>query len=601
MVIHFFLIYLIYKTFNKIERPEIQTKKLNLISVQNKMELTTLNNFLKSKKDNFILYFYYIIDNSLDQKKLNEYNISLPSNIPRQPEGADSPSKTGEKCKGKNKSIEEEINFLIRLSMQIQEKNEKYKNIIEDKVKHKVGYQTIDEGYDYNFNEDNKTGNSKASIDSLNTKNFNKLDKILLVLKNSAYHIYKLQLAQFADSIKSIYKNTKNNEFCIIFDNTDEEIPSIILNEKDYTNLISIRDKYENNDILSSFISKENCINPNSVNNQKKYKSLTPNKFYNQPTIIKQNKIKDEANTNSCKNIGNFILSSYHICHQCKLKKIEEDLIRCQYIHIIPNEQTQNNNENNSHNNSNTSNQNNESPINYFFIGQSALILTNKVYYLKNYDDNVKELVESYFVPKLRGNTRKCEKYYCKNCLRNIYDIDVTEIKKKNFQCPSCSNRCICSRCIRYENLIKQIAYYLNNFGDIDKLYDYLVKQNSIFEKLKDNLIIRKFICVDFSAKNYPTLKLNTSANSVGKKGTNGMGNNFLDLLKYKKHLENLQFDFCDIYDEANLKQQLYDAEFLKIKESNFNNNSVKEGEKNDKKNQKLIGRKLKNPNIRKK
>ena len=103
MVIHFFLIYLIYKTFNKIERPEIQTKKLNLISVQNKMELTTLNNFLKSKKDNFILYFYYIIDNSLDQKKLNEYNISLPSNIPRQPEGADSPSKTGEKCKGKNK------------------------------------------------------------------------------------------------------------------------------------------------------------------------------------------------------------------------------------------------------------------------------------------------------------------------------------------------------------------------------------------------------------------------------------------------------------------------------------------------------------------
>ena len=581
MVIHFFLIYLIYKTFNKIERPEIQTKKLNLISVQNKMELTTLNNFLKSKKDNFILYFYYIIDNSLDQKKLNEYNISLPASTPRQPEGADSPSKTGEKGKGKNKSIEEEINFLIRLSMQIQEKNEKYKNIIEDKVKHKVGYQTIDEGYDYDFNEDNKTRNSKAAIDSLNTKNFNKLDKILLVLKNSAYHIYKLQLAQFADSIK--------------------EIPSIILNEKDYTNLISIRDKYENNDILSSFISKENCINPNSVNNQKKYKSLTPNKFYNQPTIIKQNKIKDEANKNSCKNIGNFILSSYHICHQCKLKKIEEDLIRCQYIHIIPNEQTQNNNENNSHNNSNPSNQNNESPINYFFIGQSALILTNKVYYLKNYDDNVKELVESYFVPKLRGNTRKCEKYYCKNCLRNIYDIDVTEIKKKNFQCPSCSNRCICSRCIRYENLIKQIAYYLNNFGDIDKLYDYLVKQNSIFEKLKDNLIIRKFICVDFSAKNYPTLKLNTSANSVGKKGTNGMGNNFLDLLKYKKHLENLQFDFCDIYDEANLKQQLYDAEFLKIKESNFNNNSVKEGEKNDKKNQKLIGRKLKNPNIRKK
>ena len=53
----FFLIYLIFKTFYKIERPEIQSKRLNLISVQNKMELTTLNMFLKSKK----YFLYYII------------------------------------------------------------------------------------------------------------------------------------------------------------------------------------------------------------------------------------------------------------------------------------------------------------------------------------------------------------------------------------------------------------------------------------------------------------------------------------------------------------------------------------------------------------
>ena len=59
-----------------------------------------------------------------------------------------------------------------------------------------------------------------------------------------------------------------------------------------------------------------------------------------------------------------------------------------------------------------------------------------------------------------------------------------------------------------------------------------------------------------------------------------------------------MQFDFCDIYEEANLKQQLYDAEFLKFKEIN---SSVKEGEKTDKKNTKLIGHKLKNPSIRKK
>ena len=47
----FFLNLINILTFNKIERPENQTKKLNLISVQNKMELTTLSNFLKSKKN----------------------------------------------------------------------------------------------------------------------------------------------------------------------------------------------------------------------------------------------------------------------------------------------------------------------------------------------------------------------------------------------------------------------------------------------------------------------------------------------------------------------------------------------------------------------
>ena len=53
MVIHFFLNLLNFVILKIIERPEIQAKRLNLISVQNKMELATLNIFLKSKS---ILY-----------------------------------------------------------------------------------------------------------------------------------------------------------------------------------------------------------------------------------------------------------------------------------------------------------------------------------------------------------------------------------------------------------------------------------------------------------------------------------------------------------------------------------------------------------------
>jgi hypothetical protein len=328
--------------------------------------------------------------------------------------------------------------------MLVQEKNEKYKTIIEEKIKKKEGYQTIDEEFEYDF-DNSKSDNLNINLNMIKTNNSKKLEKIFLTLKNSAYHIYKLQLIQFAESIKRIYKNTKTKQYYITFDNTDEDIPSIILNENDYNNLISIRDKYTNNDILSSFISKEDCVNPNSINNLKRNKCLTPiknknNNNKNNYLIINTKKSKDDSFVDVANNIfpsntskGNFYyLSSYNICHQCKLQKIDEDLIKCQYIHTIPHTQNQNNNNVGSSKKS-QKNITNENPINYFFIGQSAIILTNKIYYLKNYDDSVKELVDNYFVNKLKETSKKCEKYYCKNCLRSIYDIDINEIKKKKF------------------------------------------------------------------------------------------------------------------------------------------------------------------------
>ena len=192
---------------------------------------------------------------------MNEYNFADFSDS--------SVALTSQAIKGKIKTIDEEINFLKELSMLVQEKNEKFKNLIEENMKNKSGYQTIDEEFEYDF-ENKKNDKLKEKSKNLKISNSKKLEKIFLILKNSAYHIYKLQLVQLAECIKRIYKNSKTNEYFITFDNTDEDIPSIILGEKDYNNLIAIRDKYSNNDILSSFISKEDCVNPNSINNQKK-------------------------------------------------------------------------------------------------------------------------------------------------------------------------------------------------------------------------------------------------------------------------------------------------------------------------------------------
>ena len=547
------------------------------------------------------------IDNSIDQKKLNEYNLS--SLLEKQ---LTSPAK------GKEKSIEEEIKFLTQLSLLVQEKNEKYKNLIEEKIKKNSGYQTIDEEFDYEI--ENKKIDNKNNKNDSNMKKNNKLEKIDIILKNSAYHIYKMQLTQFAESIKRINKNPKTNQYLITFDNTDEDIPSIILEEKDYKNLISIRDKYSNNDILSVFISKENCINPSSLEGLKQYKRLTPIKI-NKPNKLEhvENKkakckddffIRDLADNNlQYSHKGNlYKLPKYNICHQCKLQKMDDDLIKCQCLSHIPTSEgipltganhTKKNNQKNKNKNPNLDN-----PINYFFIGQSAIILSNKIYYLRNYDDSVKELVDTYFLNKLKEYDKRCEKYYCKNCLRTTYDFDTNEIKKKNFKCPACSSRCNCSRCIRNENLIKQIAYYLNNYGDINKLYDYLIKQNSIFEKLKDNLLLSKFICIDCNAKNSVPIKINYGGkiNNSNKSDINEEEKNneinFDELLNYKKNLEKTQMEFCDVFDETNLKKQVYECQMIKLKEkkekAEKNEKTVDKKEKTAEKNGKISEKKEK-------
>ena len=256
-----------------------------------------------------------------------------------------------------------------------------------------------------------------------------------------------MQLTQFAESIKRIKRNVKNNQYLITFDNTDEDIPSIILEEKDYKNLISIRDKYSSSDILSVFISKENCINPSSLEGLKQFKRLTPIKINKSTNTEKAEKkiakskddffVKDYQDNNIVyPPTGNFYkLPHYNICHQCKLQKMEEDLFKCQCTSHLPSSEnitsasgthTKKNNKNNK-----VKNPNLENPINYFFIGQTAVILANKIYYLKNYDDSVKELVDTYFLNKLKEYDKRCEKYYCKNCLRTTYDFDINEIKKK--------------------------------------------------------------------------------------------------------------------------------------------------------------------------
>lgn len=447
--------------------------------------------------------------------------------------------------KSKINNINEEIDNLSQLIMKVQEKNEEYKKKLLENKEQKVIYKSIEDNFDYNFLE--KGDKSK------------KLSQIRLTLKNTAFHIFKLQLIQFSECIKRIYKNKKTLEYFITFDNIDssENMPPVVLNEKDYKHLISFREKYLNNEIFSSFILKENCCNPNLLIKSMKSKSLISKRKVNSQSVGINHYIKNYSSypniSNFSKkekiNIGEFCLSSYNICHQCKLQKISEDLVKCQ-----------NGNHLNSGNHNGLNETNNQ--INYFFIGSNAIIICNKIYYLQNYDDSIKELINNYFVHRNK-NIKKCDKYYCKNCLRSIYDINFNESNKKSFKCPSCLGRCNCSRCVRYEGLIKQIGYYLNNYGDIDKLYNFMVNQNSIFEKLKDFLVLSKFICINFSPRPYINL---IDSNYIFENELKP-----LQLLKYKIDIEKSQNDFLQLYEEEYLKSLLFETQMISIKRNSHN------------------------------
>ena len=131
-----------------------------------------------------------------------------------------------------------------------------------------------------------------------------------------------------------------------------------------------------------------------------------------------------------------------------------------------------------------------------------------------------------------------------------------------------------------------------------------MIKQNSIFEKLKDNLLLSKFICIDCNAKNSVPIKINYGGkiNNSNKSDINEEEKNneinFDELLNYKKNLEKTQMEFCDVFDETNLKKQVYECQMIKLKEkkekAEKNEKTVDKKEKTAEKNGKISEKKEK-------
>ena len=392
------------------------------------------------------------------------------------------------------KSINEEIDYLEDLNREFETFNKSNLNEIKEKSQ-------------------KETKKNKKSEKQ-------KIEEIELKLHTLSQQIYILQMKQLSESISQILKEKRNNNYIISFDPT-ENYHKVKINENEYLELISYRDNSLCGNVLEAFILNNNISNPKLLNNHNK----------NIEKNCKENNSKEKIT------IGHFLLPNYNFCHQCKLKKLNESLIKCQMC------------------NENIDCEEKPKPkVNIFSVNNAFIIQKEKVYLLINYDGNIKELIDNYFSYQ-KKNTYSCNRYYCESCLKQNYEIVLDEYDKNKFICPGCYNHCTCSRCLRKEELMKLIAYYLTLGGKIDNLYNFLKSKNSIFEKLKDDILLSKFIIFNLSNSEKEEIILNKKIKVE-------------DLIEFRNKFEIQQQNFAYFFEKIRKQRQynLVDMEILNLK-----------------------------------
>lgn len=270
-------------------------------------------------------------------------------------------------------------------------------------------------------------------------------DETEIRLNNITKQIYILQMRQLADNVISIRHHVNKDEYFLEF--SEGEILDLTLNEREMKSLMKFR---TGQDDLEAF---------------KKEKD--------------DEDVLQEYEDNSSM-IGNFLVPSFNICHHCKLPKPDDMLYQCQMF-------TKNGNFP-------------KKKVLAYSINQSYIIEKDKVYLLNNYKGDIRELLNDFFSYE-KNNTYVCRRYYCSSCLSSVYGKLTNKELKYKFICPYCMNKCTCSRCIRSVQLNKLISLYIINNGDINQLYFSLINKSSILLKLKDNIVLSRFVVLNFESE----------------------------------------------------------------------------------------------------
>lgn len=176
--------------------------------------------------------------------------------------------------------------------------------------------------------------------------------------------------------------------------------------------------------------------------------------------------------------------------------------------------------------------------------------IENKSLIIKHYDGDPRELIECTEKNEVH---KECGRFFCHFCLKGSYDTIVDEVKtKKDWLCPYCTGVCFCSRCTRFDKILKLIGLYVSLGGELNELYDNLITKSGILDKLNNHMLLSNLIVANNDSLLEP-IQIMKNISKVNEKSIKKINDVIGKCDSYRDNLNNIK----SYYDKLFLKAQI--------------------------------------------
>lgn len=186
---------------------------------------------------------------------------------------------------------------------------------------------------------------------------------------------------------------------------------------------------------------------------------------------------------------------------------------------------------------------------------------------IRHFEGDPKEYIDNM---EYYDEVNECRRYFCHFCLKGSYDIILDYIKnKKDWLCPYCTGICFCSRCTRNDKILKLIGLYISVDGDLSILYDSLITESIVLDKLNMNMVLSNIIVLI----NDPALNPKETIGNIAKTEGKDMEKINSVLTKcedYKSNLNQIKEYFETLFTQARIDKSLLHYDKLTSLPSSF-------------------------------